>query len=164
MSAFESAIDDSFDPIPQPSLDEEYTDDSFFDNAYQGPRDGHWDVTSSVGSFIDDRSPTVYGYHNKPHATGRGLHIDEGLAKRLMQATIEDKRTAANAAAKSVPPDHLSSRGKNSPASSESRTPKPFFVPELRYRPYNPVVPDFPEATDDAPALPVPESTRSQRK
>jgi hypothetical protein len=167
MSAFESAIDDSFDPIPQPPLDEEYTDDSFFDNAYQGPRDGHWDVTSSVGSFIDDRTPTVYGYHNKPHATGHGLHIDEGLAKRLMQATIEQKLPAAIAAMRSPPPppaDQLSDRVKRSAAPSEAKTSKPFFVPPLRNRPYNPVIPDSPKAADNTPAPPVAESTRSERK
>lgn len=165
MSAFESAIDDSFDPIPQPLPDEEYTDDSFFDNAYQGPRDGHWDVSSSVGSFIDDRTPTVYGYHNKPYGTGHRLHIDEGLAKRLMQATIEDKRTAAIAAAKPPPSaDQSSDRVKKSSALSEAKTPKPFFVPPLRDRPYNPVVPDLPESADNGPAPPVAESTRSERK
>ena len=165
MSAFESAIDDSFDPVAQPSPDEEYTDDSFFDNAYQGPRDGHWDVTSSVGSFIDDRAPTVYGHHNKPHGTGRGLHIDEGLAKRLMQATIEEKRTAVIAAARSpTPADQISDRVKKSSAPSEAKTPKPFVVPPVRNRPYNPVVPDFPAATDSAPALPEAESTQSRRR
>ncbi|KAM0707617.1 hypothetical protein Q7P35_004263 [Cladosporium inversicolor] len=165
MSEFQSAIDDSFDPIPQPPLDEEYTDDSFFDNAYQGSRDGHWDVASSVGSFIDDRSPTVYGYHNKPDGTGYGLQIDEELAKRLMQATIEDKRTAIIAAARSPPPaDQVSDRVKRSSAPSEARAPKPFFVPPLRIRKYNPVVPDIPEAADKAPAPPVAESTRSGRK
>lgn len=165
MSAFESAIDDSLDPVPQPSPDEEYTDDSFFDNAYQGPRDGHWDVTSSVGSFVDDRSPTVYGYHNKPYGTGRGLNIDEGLAKRLMQATVEEKRTAVIAAARSPPPaDQLSDQVKRSPAPSDAKTPKPFFVPPVRNRPYNPVVPDFPSAVENTPAPPAAESTRSRLK
>ena len=165
MSAYESAIDDSFEAIPQPPLDEEYTDDSFFDNAYQGPRDGHWEVTSSVGSFIDDRCPTIYGYHNKPHGAERGPYIDEGLAKRLMQATIEDKRNAAIAAARTAPPVyHSSDRIKSSHTPSEVKTPKPFFVPALRNVPYNPVVPDVPETTNIATARPIAESIRSQHK
>ncbi|GAB7329015.1 hypothetical protein MBLNU13_g00866t1 [Cladosporium sp. NU13] len=165
MSAFESAIDDSFDPIPQPPPDEEYTDDSFFDNAYQGPREGHWDVTSSVGSFIDDRSPTVYGYHNKPYATGRGLNIDEGLAKRLMQATAEEKRTAVIAGAKSpATADQLSDWVRRSFATSEAKASKPFFVPPVRNRLYNPLVPDLPAVADNAPTPPAAASTRSRRK
>lgn len=165
MSEFQSAIDDSFEPIPQPPLDEEYTDDSFFDNAYQGPRDGHWDVASSVGSFIDDRSPTVYGSHKKPHGAGHGLQIDIGLARRLMQATIEDKRTAIIADTRSPPPAYqVSDRVKSSSAPIEAETPNPFFVPPLRIRKYNPVVPDIPETADSAPAPSVAESTRSRRK
>ena len=165
MSAFESAIDDSFDPVPQPSPDAEHTDDSFFDNAYQGPRDGHWDVTSSVGSFIDDRSPTVYGYHNKPYGTGRGINIDEGLAKRLMQATVEEKRTAVIAAARSPPPAvHSSDQVKGSSAPSEAKTSRPFFVPPVRNRPYNPAAPDSPSAADNSPAPRVAGSTLSRRQ
>jgi hypothetical protein len=164
MSAFESAIDDSFEPIPQPPPDEEYTDDSFFD-AYQGPRDGHWEVASSVGSFIDDRCPTEYGYHHKSYGAGRKSLVDEGLARRLMQATIENKRNAAIAAARTVPPLVQSSeRIKNSPAPSEVKKPKPFFVPALHNRPHDPMVPDIPETTNSAAFFPVAGSIRSHHK
>jgi hypothetical protein len=104
MSAFESAIDDSFDPVPQLVRDTEGQDDDLFDNAYQGPREGHWEVTSSVGSFIDDRCPTTYGYGRRSGTNGRGTLIDEGLAKKLMQATIEEKRTTALATSKDKTP------------------------------------------------------------
>lgn len=81
-----------------------------------------------------------------------------------MQATIEDKRTAAIAATNPAPSDQLSAQSRHSPTPSEVKTPKPFFVPALRNRPYNPVVADLPEATDNAPALPVAQSMRSERK
>ena len=165
MSAFESAIDDSFDPVPQPPPDEEFTDESFFDNAYRGPRNGHWEVASSIGSFIDDRCPTVYGYHHKSHGGGHGAHIDEGLAKRLIQATIEDKRAATIAAARSTPPaDHLSDRVKSTSTAPGVKTPKPFYVPALRNRPYNPVLPEFVKAADHSPTPPAAEAIQSQRK
>jgi hypothetical protein len=140
MSAFESAIDDSFDPPPQPLEDEETDDASLFDNAYNGPRDGRWEVASSVGSFVDDRCPTVYGYRPQTRPAGRETRND-GLAKKLMQATVEHKRAEAAALARQAvsasgePTDN----GTIQSAPPSVKVSRPFFVPPLRNQPYIPV-------------------------
>jgi hypothetical protein len=142
MSAFESAIYDSFDPPQQPIEDEETDDESFFDNAYNGPRDGRWEVASSVGSFVDDRCPTVYGYRPQSRPAGRETRIDDGLVKKLMQATIEHKRAEAAALTRQtatvggVPTDN----GKAPSAPPSMKVSRPFFVPPLRNNPYSAVV------------------------
>jgi hypothetical protein len=142
MSAFESAIDDSFDPPPQPIEDEETDDESFFDNAHNGPRDGHWEVASSVGSFVDDRCPTVYGYRPQTRPAGRETRIDDGLVKKLMQATVEHKRAEAAALARQTvtvggaPTDN----GKAPSAPPSVKVSRPFFVPPLRNNPDSAVV------------------------
>ena len=142
MSAFESAIDDSFDPPPQPIEDEETDDESFFDNAYNGPRDGRWEVASSVGSFVDDRCPTVYGYRPQTRPAGRETRIDDGLVKKLMQATVEHKRAEAATLARQTvtvggaPTDN----GKAPSAPPSVKVSRPFFVPPLRNKPYIPMV------------------------
>ena len=142
MSAFESAIDDSFDPPPQPIEDEETDDESFFDNAYNGPRDGRWEVASSVGSFVVDRCPTVYGYRPQTRPAGRETRIDDGLVKKLMQATVEHKRAEAATLARQTvtvggaPTDN----GKSPSAPPSVKVSRPFFVPPLRNKPYIPMV------------------------
>jgi hypothetical protein len=142
MSAFESAIDDSFDPPPQPIEDEETDDESLFDNAYNGPRDGHWEVASSVGSYVDDRCPTFYGYRSQVRPAGGEARIDEGLVKKLMQATIERKRAEAAAITRQpvtvagAPTDNV--QIPSAPPSAKAS--RPFFVPPLRNKPYIPVV------------------------
>jgi hypothetical protein len=142
MSAFESAIDDSFDPPPQPIEDEETDDESFFDYAYNGPRDGRWEVASSVGSLVDDRCPTVYGYRPQTRPAGRETRIDDGLVKKLMQATVEHKRAEAAALALQTvtvggaPTDN----GKAPSAPPSVKVSRPFFVPPLRNKPYIPMV------------------------
>jgi hypothetical protein len=91
MSAFESAIDDSFDPAPQLVRDTEGQDDDLFDNAYQGPREGHWEVTSSIGSFIDDRCPTTYDYGHRSRTNGRGALIDGHCACERQNTRTRDE-------------------------------------------------------------------------
>lgn len=148
MSAFDSAIDDTFGFSAQPRQSEDCDEENLFDNAYIGPRDGHWDVTSSVGSFVDDRCPTVYGSGHRPRGNGHGRHINEGLAKKLMQATIEEKRAAGVSDAKDAASKGEASKGKQSvfaPREAKAPKPKPFVVPPLRNRPYQPVTPDVPK-------------------
>jgi hypothetical protein len=165
MSAFESAIDDSFDLGPQPVQDVEGQYDDLFDNAYQGPRDGHWEVTSSVGSFVDDRCPTTYAYGHRSRTNGRGAQIDEGLAKKLMQATIEEKRITALAASKDKTPESLTShRAKQSLARLEVKSPGPFVVPALRNRSYNPVMPDIAAVAKDGTISPKANSVKIYSK
>jgi hypothetical protein len=165
MSAFESAIDDSFDPAPQLVRDTEGQDDDLFDNAYQGPREGHWEVTSSVGSFIDDRCPTTYGYGHRSRTNGRGALIDEELAKKLMQATIEEKRITALATSKDRTPTSVTGdRAKQSSTPLEVKSPKPFFVPASRNRPYNPVMPDIAAVTNDITESPKANSAKLYSK
>jgi hypothetical protein len=163
MSAFESAIDDSFDPAPQLVRDTEGRDDDLFDNAYQGPREGHWEVTSSIGSFIDDRCPTTYDYGHRSCTNGRGALIDEGLAKKLMQATIEEKRVTALTKDK-TPTSLTSHRAKQSSTPLEVKSPKPFFVPALRNRSYDPVMPDVAAVANDTTASPKANSAKVYSK
>lgn len=145
MSAFESAIDDSFEYTPQPLPEDSNNDELLFDNAYNGPRDGHWDVTSSVESFVDDRCPTVYGYSANVRSTGHGMNIDGGLAKRLMQATIEGKRAAAAA----LPPP--SKAASNVKAQSDAKAPKRFVVSPMRNKPHAPFTQQRQDGPKDAP-------------
>jgi hypothetical protein len=165
MSAFESAIDDSFDSAPQSVRDTEGQDDDLFDNAYQGPRDGHWEVTSSVGSFIDDRCPTTYGYGHRSRINGRGALIDEGLAKRLMQATIEEKRITALATLKDeTPTSVMGNRAKQSFTPLEVKSPRPFVVPALRNRSYSSVMPDVAAVAKDMTGSPKANSAKIYSK
>jgi hypothetical protein len=142
MSAFESAIDDSFDPPPQPIEDEEIDGETLFDNANNGPRDGRWEVGSSVGSFVDDRCPTVVGYRPQARPAGREPRINEGLVKKLMQATVEQKRAEAAARAqqavtvRGAPTDN----GQTPSAPPSVKVSRPFIVPLLRNEPPGPVM------------------------
>jgi hypothetical protein len=145
MSAFESAIDDSFDPPPQPIEDEEANDETFFDNAYNGPRDGRWEVASSVGSFVDDRCPTVYGYRPQARPAGREPRINDGLVKKLMQATIEHKRAEAAAHAQQTVTvgGAPTEKGNISSASPGVKVSRPFIAPLLRNEPLGPVMASY---------------------
>ena len=59
MSTFESAIDDSFDPVPQPLQDKESEDDDLFDN---GTMRSDYDQAAAtmdmlITSFDDSHKP-----------------------------------------------------------------------------------------------------------
>lgn len=158
MSAYSSAIDDSFEPTPQPPPDEYNNDETLFDNAYNGPRDGHWEVATSAGSFIDDRCPTVYGHRPYARATGRGMQIDDGLAKKLIQAVFEQKRSAAA----SVPDAKATLSDIAHPASvrPEVKAPKPFIVPPLRTKTHTPAA----QLSKDGAGDTFKKSDQAQRK
>ena len=145
MSAFESAIDDSFDPPPQPIEDEDANDETFFDNAYNGPRHGRWEVESSVGSFVDDRCPTVYGYRPQARPAGREPRINHGLVKKLMQATIEHKCAEAAARAQQTVTvgGALTENGNISSAPPSAKVSRPFIVLLLRDEPLGPVMASY---------------------
>lgn len=149
MSAFSSAIDDSFEPTPQPLPDELNNDETLFDNAYNGPRNGHWEVATSAGSFIDDRCPTVYGHRPIAGATGRGMQIDDGLAKKLMQATFEQKRAAAAPVLDAN--GTLSDIAHAASLRPEVKVPKPFVVPPLRTKAYMPAAQLAEDGAGDTP-------------
>jgi hypothetical protein len=158
MSAFESAIDDSLDPPPQPIEDEEIDDETLFDNAYNGPRDGRWEVGSSVGSFVDDRCPTVVGYRPQARRAGREPRINEGLVKKLMQATVEQKRAEAAARAQQTatvggaPTDN----GHASSPPPSVKAPRPFIVPLLRNEPLGPVMASHVKSREPSQTPPLP--------
>lgn len=72
-----------------------------------------------------------------------------------MQATIEEKRATAIAAARKKRPASVTSdRTKKSSTPLEAKAPKPFFVPALRNRSYNSVMPDVAVATKGKPHSP----------
>lgn len=92
-SGYSSAIDDSFEPNFFP-----YTPprDDGADSVYNGPRSGHWSVSSSIGSAIDDRCPTIWGVDNVQRDIGQaGAYvrpIDGGLLRQLGRLTVEKHR------------------------------------------------------------------------
>ncbi|TKA29525.1 hypothetical protein B0A50_03538 [Salinomyces thailandicus] len=98
-NALGSAIDDSFEPnffSYQPSEPERDDSQSY----YNGPRSGHWSVSSSVGSAIDDRCPTIWGTNDVRDGGSRGTGapkkaFDGGLLKRLGRATVEQNVAVA---------------------------------------------------------------------
>ncbi|KAK0264889.1 hypothetical protein LTS09_001297 [Friedmanniomyces endolithicus] len=87
-----SAIDDSFEPNFIP----ESVAPSHGLSAYNGPRSGHWSVSSSIGSAIDDRCPTIWGVNTGPRATGPSgttavKPIEASLLKRIGRAAVAER-------------------------------------------------------------------------
>ncbi|GAB1726789.1 hypothetical protein NU195Hw_g6393t1 [Hortaea werneckii] len=122
-----SAIDDSFEPNffqYQPS--EPYQDDT--QSWYNGPRSGHWSISSSIGSAIDDRCPTVWGPDSIRGsgnvAEGAPLRPIEGdLLRKLGRTVIEGK--IAEAAAEEALREQASSE------ISKHETSRPEIVPQI---------------------------------
>ncbi|KAK0302999.1 hypothetical protein LTR91_003627 [Friedmanniomyces endolithicus] len=90
-----SAIDDSFEPNFIP----ESVAPSHGLSAYNGPRSGHWSVSSSIGSAIDDRCPTIWGVNTGPRATGPSgttavKPIGASLLKRVGRAAVAERAAA----------------------------------------------------------------------
>lgn len=159
MSTFESAIDDSFETSPLQELDNDEITDTF-DNAYNGPREGHWEVSSSVGTFIDDCCPTVYGYPTRLAEGGDPAAVQGGLAKKLIQAAIEDKRAgAATNAAVAISMRDETKRLSSPPAGTK---PKPFVVPPFKTQAARPNVENN-ETTKPTKPHP-PQNIRAQSK
>ena len=96
-STLGSAIDDSFSPNFLP-----FIEDDSASSVYNGPRSGHWTVSSGFdGSAIDDRCPTFWGSTFGLNAVGErsqvGAYvnpIDGSLLKKLGRATVEEQRRA----------------------------------------------------------------------
>jgi len=142
-------------------------EDTLFDNAYNGPRDGTWDVGSSVGSFVDDRCPTVYGYRSQARSAGREPRINDGLVKKLMQATVENKRAAAAVAlarqnVTEVGPTNENDHKSSAPQSAKAS--RPFVVPPLRSKPNSPTVAAPSHKNDRQPSQKPPMTTRRSPK
>jgi hypothetical protein len=136
-----------------------------FDGAYRGPRLGHWPVASSVGSFVDDRSPTIHSRRGRPRSTRSGVQSDEGLTKKLIRAAMEQKLTAASAAAKSTLATSVSSeRTKASTTRSEAKAPEPFIVPPMSSRSYKSTKPDVAARTMELPVISAAGSVKSHQK
>ncbi|RMZ07210.1 hypothetical protein D0862_04335 [Hortaea werneckii] len=129
-----SAIDDSFEPNffqYQPS--EPRQDDA--QTWYNGPRSGHWSVSSSVGSAIDDRCPTIWGADSVRDggnaAEGAPLRpIDGDLLRKLGRTAIEEKiaEAAAEEALREQAFSEVSKREKSRPEISAS--PARFYIPK----------------------------------
>ncbi|KAI6910399.1 hypothetical protein KC334_g3445, partial [Hortaea werneckii] len=129
-----SAIDDSFEPNffqYQPS--EPCRDDT--QSWYNGPRSGHWSVSSSIGSAIDDRCPTVWGADSVRDggnaAEGAPLRpIDGDLLRKLGRTAIEEK--IAEAAAEEALGEQASSEvSERRPSRPEiSASPARFYIPK----------------------------------
>ncbi|KAI6832129.1 hypothetical protein KC340_g9525 [Hortaea werneckii] len=129
-----SAIDDSFEPNffqYQPS--EPCQDDA--QSWYNGPRSGHWSVSSSIGSAIDDRCPTIWGADSVRDggnaAEGAPLRpIDGDLLRKLGRTAIEEKiaRAAAEEALREQASSELSEREKSRPETVAP--PARFFIPK----------------------------------
>ncbi|KAK1088007.1 hypothetical protein LTR48_002025 [Friedmanniomyces endolithicus] len=90
-----SAIDDSFEPNFFPAS----VAPSHGLSAYNGPRSGHWSVSSSIGSAIDDRCPTIWGVNTGPGATGPSgatavKPIEASLLKRIGRAAVAERAAA----------------------------------------------------------------------
>ncbi|KAI7553568.1 hypothetical protein KC331_g1137 [Hortaea werneckii] len=129
-----SAIDDSFEPNffqYQPS--EPCQDDT--QSWYNGPRSGHWSVSSSIGSAIDDRCPTVWGADSVRDggnaAEGAPLRpIDGDLLRKLGRTAIEEKiaEAAAEEALREQASSEVSERRPSRPEISAS--PARFYIPK----------------------------------
>ncbi|GAB1739548.1 hypothetical protein NU219Hw_g4498t1 [Hortaea werneckii] len=133
-SGLGSAIDDSFEPNffqYQPS--EPQQDDA--QTWYNGPRSGHWSVSSSVGSAIDDRCPTIWGADSVRDggnaAKGAPLRpIDGDLLRKLGRTAIEEKiaEAAAEEALREQASSEDSKREKSRPEISAA--PARFYIPK----------------------------------
>ncbi|KAI7593582.1 hypothetical protein KC316_g1651 [Hortaea werneckii] len=129
-----SAIDDSFEPNffqYQPS--EPCQDDT--QSWYNGPCSGHWSVSSSIGSAIDDRCPTVWGADSVRDggnaAQGVPLRPIEGdLLRKLGRTAIEEKiaEAAAEEALREQASSEVSERRPSHPETSAS--PARFYIPK----------------------------------
>ncbi|KAI7081895.1 Ribokinase-like protein [Hortaea werneckii] len=129
-----SAIDDSFEPnffYYQPS--KPYQDDN--QSWYNGPRSGHWSVSSSIGSAIDDRCPTVWGPDSMRDsgnaAEGAPLRpIDGDLLRRIGRTAIEEKiaEAAAEEALREQAPSEVSKHETSRP--EIVAPPAGFYIPK----------------------------------
>ncbi|RMY68457.1 hypothetical protein D0863_07113 [Hortaea werneckii] len=129
-----SAIDDTFEPNffqYQPS--EPHQDDT--QSWYNGPRSGHWSISSSVGSAIDDRCPTVWGADSIRDggnaAEGAPLRPIEGdLLRKLGRTVIEGKiaEAAAEEALREKAPTELSKHKTSRPETVPP--PAGFYIPK----------------------------------
>jgi len=134
-SDYGSAIDDDVETIhfgPPPRSENR-------DNLgyYNGPRDGHWSVSSSFGSAVDDRCPTVWqlGTDRTAKKFKNVKAISGGLLRKLARATVEDKR-AAEAEVEDFQEYETDFKQKSSMKRSEPPTkPKGFYVPLLKDTP-----------------------------
>ncbi|KAK6442176.1 hypothetical protein LTR95_001585 [Oleoguttula sp. CCFEE 5521] len=95
MSDFQSCIDDSFGAAPWQAR---FTPSVRSDAHAKGPRDGHWDVASSTGSFIDDCCPMAVGYAPLRSTAGHVKPLGNDLVRQLTKATLDDRAAAAKRA------------------------------------------------------------------
>ncbi|KAK5119845.1 hypothetical protein LTR85_007171 [Meristemomyces frigidus] len=93
-----SAIDDSFGPTFFPPAPGPAGGDGT--RSYcNGPRSGHWTVTSTIGSGIDDRCPTIWGANAGPYNTQQpGANVEPiagSLLRKLAKASLEKQAAEA---------------------------------------------------------------------
>ncbi|KAI7552754.1 hypothetical protein KC331_g1680 [Hortaea werneckii] len=129
-----SAIDDSFEPNFFQYQPSEPCHDGT-ESWYNGPRSGHWSVSSSIGSAIDDRCPTIWGADSVRGsgnaAEGAPLRpIDGDLLRKLGRTAIEENiaRAAAEEALREQASSEVSERKPSRPEISAS--PARFYIPK----------------------------------
>ena len=122
---YESCIDDSFEPVPWPDFPEEPK------TALDGKREGHWEVSSSIGSFIDDRCPTIYDYPVERHAPGAVKPLAGSLLKKLAKATIDEKVATARANEHTVQERDQGAHKRVECSELEKEKPKVFRIPPV---------------------------------
>ncbi|KAK0346643.1 hypothetical protein LTR91_015660 [Friedmanniomyces endolithicus] len=131
-----SAIDDSFEPNFFPAS----VAPSHGLSAYNGPRSGHWSVSSSIGSAIDDRCPTIWGANTGPGATGPSgatavKPIEASLLKRIGRAAVAERAAAeVERGRRSVYEADNESQAsvKYEAKKAKESAPKGFFVPKVK--------------------------------
>ncbi|TKA69697.1 hypothetical protein B0A55_07860 [Friedmanniomyces simplex] len=134
-----SAIDDSFSPNFFPVS----VTPSLGTSTYNGPRSGHWSVSSSVGSAIDDRCLTVWGALSGPGATGSPgatavNPINASLLKRIGRAAVETKAAAeveVGGQSVSEADNEQQASVRNEVKKVKETTPKGFYVPKAKDAP-----------------------------
>ena len=137
-----SAIDDSFDPTffaPSPRQAGSVRG-SDSQHHFNGPRSGHWTVSSSLGSAIDDRCATVWG-------SGDGIRVEAqtqahaqpiagSLLRKLAKASLEKHNAVeVQAATHEAVENQTSQRGQSlakAPSAEQDTRPKGFYVPRMK--------------------------------
>lgn len=138
MADFVSAVDDRVNFTPQAEYATEAANNDILNDAYNSPHQGNWEVASGFESFVDAHCATVHKYRPSYTQTRSVLAIDQGLAKRLMQATVEEKRAQASAQQVNDRQKSVDDKAGASPVPLPERRSKAFVVPPLQHSPASP--------------------------
>lgn len=134
MADLVSAVDDTFNLTPQAGCAAEASDNDIMNDAYNTPHQGNWEVASGIESFVDAHCATVHGYRPSYTQAKSGLAIDQGLTKRFMQATFEEKRAKVLVQQDNDRKKSVNDKARASSTSHPERKPKAFVVPPLHHK------------------------------